>query len=262
MGKLAFLFLIYDQINHEDVWAKFFEKVDRNAYSIFVHYKENKPLKHFEKHKLSNCVPTQYSHVSLVEAQNVLLREALKDDKITHFIFVSGACIPLKNFRQVHDFLDRRYSYFNICPKTGWFEKHLKVSNKVYPKFVNKAHQWCILNTKHARVLTKDTDYLSWFDYDNGRAAPDEMCYVTKLFAKGLETELKTTPNLGVGGTTFTNCGDMAYPFPKAQDGLKNYSSISLEELEYLVKSKSLFARKFNRECNLNFPSYLSAITM
>ena len=46
--KIAFLFLIYDSINQEDLWSQFFENVDSEKYSIYVHFKRNKKLKHFE----------------------------------------------------------------------------------------------------------------------------------------------------------------------------------------------------------------------
>ena len=46
-------------------------------------------------------------------------------------------------------------------------------------------------------------------------------------------------------------------------NGLKNYSYISDEELEYLMNSKSLFARKFNIDCAVslyNNQNYISKL--
>ena len=48
MKKLAFLFIIYDEILHEDLWWNFFKNVDPNKFSIYIHFKEQKPLKYFE----------------------------------------------------------------------------------------------------------------------------------------------------------------------------------------------------------------------
>jgi hypothetical protein len=53
MKKIAFCFLIYDIINHEELWNKFFLDVDINKYNIYIHYKYNVPLKYFEKYKLN-----------------------------------------------------------------------------------------------------------------------------------------------------------------------------------------------------------------
>ncbi len=48
--------------------------------------------------------------------------------------------------------------------------------------------------------------------------------------------------------TTFTNWEGMDYKYPSNR-GLKNYNSISKDELLYLLNSKSLFGRKFTRAC-------------
>lgn len=58
--KISFLFLIYDEINHEELWYNFFKDIDTSKYSIYIHYKDNKPLKYFEKYKLDYCVPTEW----------------------------------------------------------------------------------------------------------------------------------------------------------------------------------------------------------
>ena len=53
MKKIAFCFLIYDTINHEDLWFLFFKNVNKDKYNIYIHYKDNKPLKYFEEYKLN-----------------------------------------------------------------------------------------------------------------------------------------------------------------------------------------------------------------
>ena len=59
MKKIAFCFLIYDIINHEELWNIFFKDIDTNLYNIYIHYKNNKQLKYFEKYKLDNCIETK-----------------------------------------------------------------------------------------------------------------------------------------------------------------------------------------------------------
>ena len=89
MKKIAFCFLIYDIINHEEIWNIFFKNIDINKYNIYIHYKTNVPLKYFEKYKLNNCIDTKWGDISLVQAQNILYTEALKDTDNQHFINVS-----------------------------------------------------------------------------------------------------------------------------------------------------------------------------
>ena len=56
--KIAFCFLIYEEIYHEDLWKSFLDNVDKSKYSIYIHYKKDKPLKYFNDHKLKNTIET------------------------------------------------------------------------------------------------------------------------------------------------------------------------------------------------------------
>ena len=246
MKKLAFCFLIYDEINREDLWNVFFKNIDPLLYSIYIHYKWNNPLKYFETYKLKNCIDTQLGDISLVKAQNLMIEEGLKDDN-THFIFLSNSCIPLKSFDFIYNFL-QDYSYFNVCSQFKLFPKDYSFpfdNSLLENRFIRKAHQWCILNRKHAQLMVEKTYYLHWFD----RVwATDEFCYITNIYANGMENEIITTPNLSNDATTFTNWGGMDYKY--GHDGcVKMYSEISHEELSYLRNSKCLFGRKFMKEC-------------
>ncbi len=246
MKKIAFCFLIYDIINNEELWNIFFQNVDTNKYNIYIHYKFNKQLKYFEKYKLNKCIETKYAHITLVIAQNLLLEEALKDNDNQHFIFISNSCVPLKPFEYVYDNLNEKYSYFNIQPQSQCFPKCNNTLNFIDKKFIQKSSQWCILNRKHARLMLEKIDYIQWFNYSS--TIPDEHCYITNIFYNNLVNEIITTPNLPNGATTFTNWEGMNYKYPSYR-GLKNYSYITEDELSYLLDSKSLFGRKFNREC-------------
>ena len=100
MNKIAFLFLIYDVINHENIWFNFFNGISKNKYNIYIHYKTNDKLDYFDDYKINNTlnINTKYADISIVKAQNILIKEALKDKSNKHFVFLSGSCIPLKSF--------------------------------------------------------------------------------------------------------------------------------------------------------------------
>ena len=252
--KIAFCFLIYDIINHEDIWNMFFKNIDKKLYTIYIHYKYNKPLKYFEKYKLDNCIDTKYADISLVKAQNLLLKKAFKDKNNKHFIFVSNSCIPLKSFHYIYDDLDDTFSYFNTFTSIN-----LKDIPHKHRKYINKASQWCILNRKHTSLILTDKDYIKAF---LKTYAPDELYYISSIFKNNLQNEIITTPNVAAGTTTFTNWSDMDYPY-QDHSALKNYSFITQEELSYLLDSKSLFGRKFKTECkpSLMNDKYISFIT-
>jgi hypothetical protein len=103
------------------------------------------------------------------------------------------------------------------------------------------------------------SDYINWFTYSE--TMPDEHCYITNIFYHNLQDEIITTLNLADGATTFTNWQGMDYKYPSDR-GLKHYSSITEEELLYLLDGKCFFGRKFSRECiSLINKKYIDFIT-
>lgn len=261
MKKLAFCFLIYDVINHEELWNIFFKNVDPNKYSIYIHYKTNKPLKYFEKCKLNNCIETKYADVTLIHAHNLLFKRAFEDgcDKI---ISLSQSCIPFKSFNYVYDFLTKDdLGHFNVAPQTQCFPKCVSLLSYYNKSCIQKSYNWFILNRKICEIVlncSKDEINLIYKDL----YAPEEHYYITMVHKYNLQNEIIATLNLSNGATTFTNWVGMDYKYVTDRS-LKNYSSITEEELLYLLNSKCLFGRKFNRECvgSLINKKYLEAIS-
>lgn len=263
MKKLAFCFLIYDIINHEELWSNFFSNIDKSKYNIYIHYKYNVPLKYFEKYKLDKTIKTKYADMSIVKAQNLLLKKALKHDKENNlFIFLSNSCIPLKSFEHIYNTLNENFSYFNISSHRQCFPRCNNTLKYIDRQYIQKASQWCILNKKHASLLLKkQKDYIKWFNYS--QTVPDEHCYITFIFKNYLQNEVIATMNESVNATTFTNWEGTSYKYPSLH-GLKNYKSITNEELIYLLNCKCLFGRKFNKECGnllLNNEIYIDSVS-
>jgi hypothetical protein len=261
MKKLAFCFLIYDVIHHEELWNLFFKNVDPSKYSIHIHYKKNVPSKYFEKYKLARCIPTNYGDITIVNAQNLMLQDAMKNPDVGQCILLSNTCIPLKSFDYVYSFLDMNKSYFNLSPHEQCFPLCNPSLSFIQKEYIQKAHQWCILSRKHAELMLNTTEYLTWFNYRG--PPPDEQCYISNIFKHGLQDEISVTNNIAAGATTFTNWRGMDYPFPSVRL-LKNYTEISAEEFTFLMESKSLFGRKFIYGCKTSPQSntaYLKCIS-
>jgi hypothetical protein len=262
MKKLAFCFLIYELINHEELWNIFFKNVDTNKYNIYIHYKSNKQLKYFEKYKLNNCIQTQYENQSIPLAYNLLFREAYKDLDNYKFLIVSGSCIPLKSFDYIYNkLLMDNCGYLNVCPQIQCFPNCNSLLNIIDKIFISKSHNWFIFNRKLVENLCFDKDEII-NNYFNNIYAPAEYYYSTFIKKLNLENEIITTPNLANGATTFTNWEGMDYKYV-SNYGLKNYSFISRDELIYLLNSNCLFGRKFNMECitTLDIKEYIDSIT-
>jgi hypothetical protein len=271
MNKIAFLFLIYDMINHENIWHRYFrDGIRKSQYNIYIHYKTDVRLEFFDEYKIdkSKIIDTKYADISIVKAQNILIKEALKDVKNTHFIFLSGSCIPLKSFDYLYHYLEPKYSYFHVADPDDCFPD-CEVALQYIPKrHIHKASQWSILNRKHGALLSDAADasdtYLRWFE---DTYAPDELCYISYLsyiYNDTLDDEIIATsyhspPEVA---TTFANWEDMNYTFVSERE-LKNYKNISEEELNHLLRSKSLFGRKFKPSCypSLNKRFYYDTIT-
>jgi hypothetical protein len=245
--KIAFCFLIYDIINKEDIWNSFFSNVDKEKYNIYIHYKTQVELKYFEKYKLNNCIETKYGDISLVLAQNILLKRALEDSN-TNYIFVSQSCIPVKSFDYIYDFLNPNFSYFNIAPDLQCFPIYNNLIKYFDKNVIKKASQWCILNQSHAKLMVDNNDNIKkWF---SNIKIPDEIVYITLLYHLNLQNELILTPNLASGSTTSSQWpnqkGFKAFSKSVYYKKLpKTYFNICEEEMSYLKNEPCLFARKF-----------------
>ena len=244
MLKLGFCFLIYDEINNEELWNIFFHNIDTNKYNIYIHYKINKPLKYFEKYKLNNCIETNYADITLIHAHNLLFKKAYEDD-CYKIISLSQACIPLKSFIYIYDFLIKdNYGYFNIAPQLTCFPNCNNLLNFYIKNNINKSSNWFILNKNICNIVINYNKSQINNEYKD-IYAPEEHYYITMIYHNNLQKEILTTPNLSNDAITFTNWHDMNYKY-SSLSGLKNYSNISEEELQYLFNSKCLFGRKFN----------------
>lgn len=271
INKLGFCFLIYDKIIHEDLWYEFFKNIDKSKYEIFIYFKTDSPLKHFEKFKLknclepkSNCVETSWGDYKISLAQNIMMKKGI--NKCSHFILLSGSCIPLKNFDYIYKNLDYNFSYFNKAPDEQSFPRCNHVLNFIDLKYIKKANNNSIINNKHARIIIDNEDLLKkWFSKVNNA---DEHCHITLLYYFGKDNELKLTNNTSYSGaTTFAAWEDMN-DFINFKKSVKNlnvshameYIDISKEELEYLIRSPCLFGRKFTEKCTVEGSSLKDSV--
>ena len=269
LKKIALCFLIYDKINHEELWYEYLKNIDKNKYTIYIHYKDNKPLKYFEKYKINNCIETCWGCLSIVLAQNLILKEALKDKDNKHFIWLSGSCVPIKSFNYVYDFLDVNKSYYNMCSNEELFPRTNSLLKYIDNKNIKKANMASIINRKHAELFfNNDKNIKKWFSSINNddnvlikegkgykyiiKVALDEIVYISLLYHYNLQNELILTYNIAADAIIFAQWSDMKN-YKIFNNSIKandyTYKYICNEELLYLINSESLFARKFIDGC-------------
>ena len=249
--KIGLCFLIYDKINHEELWYNWLKNVDKSKYNIYIHYKENKPMKYFEQYKLENCIPTKYADVSLIHAHNILFSAALNDN-CYKIVSLSQACIPLKSFYYVYDFLTKdNMGHFNVAKPDTCFPRCNNLLNYYNKANIQKSSNWFILNKEHCEIVTSvDTDTI---DKKYKFTSPEEHYFITTIYDSNQQHNLIETANLSADATTFTGWNDMtnykSFKDSKITGAPNNYKYICSEELTYLIQSKSLFGRKFLENC-------------
>lgn len=288
MDKIAFLFLVYDKVVSDKLWSSFFNNADKTKYSIHIHCKKDK-LGPFSNYKTIEAVDTEWADISLVKAQTLLLTEALKDETNKMFVFLSQSCIPVKKFDYIYEYLfSSQLSIFNerpleFPPRYANLKELLKKEIIKAPRIkeikdIRKAAQWCILNRNHAEILSDKQTFNSyeWYNIFSHIFAPDEIFYFTILMNLKLQDEIRITDDLSYS-STFDNWGPLpkwaekkfGYGGPKdckferpKQNRVKTYQRIEEKELDYLLESRSLFARKFTKHClitpkNIRLEKYL-----
>lgn len=271
-NKIAFCFLVYDQINKENIWYDYLSKIDSSLYSMYIHYKHDTQLQYFDQNKILNCIDTCYGCYNVVKAQLILMKEALKDISNTHFIILTQACLPLKSFGYIKGYLDPNKSYFTTTPDEQVFPRCNAALQFMPRHTLKKAGMGAILNRKHAELLIKNDDNMEiWFrDITNS----DEHAIISLLFYLGLENELVLTNNNAVDGVVMAQWADQkGFKIFNNSSVVENkhpltYSHVCEEELQHFINAKCLFGRKFLPECTgleklvelLNMKQYVSEL--
>lgn len=248
--KIAFCFLLYDEVKHRGVWEKFFKGDDYPvpSFNIYAHVKKvtDKTPEWIEKAKI-RTVKTEWCEESLVTAWVNMLKTALKDPNNKYFALLSGECIPLYNYSDVYKrvFSSKR-SRLNIDMEAEAFEE----TGLYY------ADQWVTLNRKHAKMLVNlmtTEEGRKFRKMIKRRMCKGDTCYChDELYAanwfvykygKPNSKEFKTEFNLKPSTYTFWN-GDV-HPIRF------NNSSVEKKKKE-ICNSKAVFARKFNNKTGRN----------
>lgn len=251
--KLAFCFMIYDKIANQKIWEEFFKNINPNKYTILIHYKENKDLGMFNQYKLDKCIDTCWACFSLVEAQMLLMEKALEDKNVSHCIWLSGNCLPMKHFDYMYQNLNPKFSYFNRAPDKQLYPRcdSLIKEHNLSKNIIKKGSMQSIINRNHCELILQNRDFIQKF---SGIFAPDEVAFITTIYNFKKENELVLTPNITFGSPTYTVWTDRInhkdFKASKKTGQPYKYTYICPEELDMIYKSKSFFGRKFSDNCD------------
>ena len=183
--KIAFLFLIIDDINHPDIWIKYFEN-NLDKINIYVHPKhpENVKTPWLKKHIIKNLVHTEWGFIT--NAYYNLFEEAFKNEDNIKFVTISESCLPLQPFKKLYNDIftknDIRTSFVKFLPVTR-YDMIRRIQNqpnyKMFKSYVKHYARFC-LSRYHVDKLLKLHNEFKFF---NNMNVGDEF-FLTMIHAK------------------------------------------------------------------------------
>ncbi|XP_073066096.1 glycosyltransferase BC10-like [Primulina eburnea] len=183
-AKIAFMFLTRGPLPMAPLWEKFF-KGNGKLYSIYIHsfpsyQPEFRPSSVFYNRQIPSQV-AEWGMMSMCDAERRLLANALLDISNEWFVLLSEACIPLRNFSIVYQYLARsRLSFigsFDDPGPSGRGRYHEMMAPLVNITNWRKGSQWFELNRKLAVEVVQDNTYHPIFEQF---CKPD--CYVDEHY--------------------------------------------------------------------------------
>jgi hypothetical protein len=177
-NKIAFLFLTYNNLKRPDIWNKFFDidiDIDinnsgntnniskyTNKYNIYLHAKEPDKITDviLKGKQIPEHIETCWGCSNLIEANILMMKEALKDPLNKKFILVSDSCIPIVSFNTFYNkVMKDDKSRINIHRNNNP-ERYDNITNPPFPKneFTKHSGSGLILNRKHAEIIVSQLD--------------------------------------------------------------------------------------------------------
>ena len=262
--KIAFCFLIIDDINQIDLWKYFFRNIPTHLYNIYIHCKFpekfNDPF--FRKFKIKKHAETKWGLIE--DATALLYEEALKDPLNQYFIPLSESTIAVKSFQKMYNILFQNKKQTELKSYIKYWKKdyqedfnifsQLYLKQNINPLFQNikfshyyKFHSWCILNRTHTEIVVNDTFYRECF---KNHIASSEN-YVIYLLS--LNNEYKNIENLQITGEDWSD--SIVVEDEKYQNRgrrPRTIDNLTFEEAKKYLVDKFLFARKFSKSSNIS----------
>jgi len=152
---IAFCFMSYGDIEHMEIWQRFFADADADA-SIFLHTVRPITESKLPRTTIIPTQPTEWGTFSLVEVQQRLFEAAFADPTVNKFVLLSGDTIPLYKFATVRDRLerdDKGHMVYKTIPNGDKYKVDISAWPSDKPWVWSRTYQWVILNREHVALL-------------------------------------------------------------------------------------------------------------
>ena len=187
--KIGFCFLTKDNIHFENLWKAFFDSVDVDNYSIYIHSKTPNVESIFKNACIDlNPIETSWGSISLVHATKRLLETAF-DDECESVVFLSGDSLPLWNFRTIRYFCSE--TLFSLQPKDGLYPYQIEMNRREHMRI----RDYYQLSTSANLVKQNMFFSISKADFDTvkgvdihsfpSQEVPDEYFWANQLIIGG-----------------------------------------------------------------------------
>jgi len=159
-GKIAFLFLTYNNLKRSDIWDRFFDSKHSDKFTIYNHAKEPEKITDLllkDKH-ISEHIETCWGCFGSVEANLLMMKQALKDPLNKKFILVSDSCIPIVPFNTFYNEIMKddktKINVYNFETHNSK-DRYDNIINPNFPKneFIKHSAQGLIFNRNHLELI-------------------------------------------------------------------------------------------------------------
>ena len=238
-SKLGLLFLTRGDVTHPKTWSEFTaEAPDRVR--VVSHPKDPTAINHdFLKNSVIGnlCPDTRWGDISLVRATLSLLREALQDPGLTHFVLLSESCIPIQPLSWMLSKLDAvpapRFNYDTLENASVLKKSRASAIPQVPAGCWHFQSQWWLLDRITANWVTR-ADYTDVF---SKMGIPDEAYFATVLSLMGYP----------IGDRVVKK--DITWTWWEKNAGSPTtFHGLNPEKLHAMVESGCWFARKFSND--------------
>ncbi|XP_009145487.1 glycosyltransferase BC10 [Brassica rapa] len=168
--KMAFMFLTKGPLPFAPLWERFF-KGHEGIYSIYVHtlpdYKSDFPSSSVFYRRQIPSQHVAWGEMSMCEAERRLLANALLDISNEWFVLLSEACIPLRGFEFIYNYVSKsRYSFMGSADEDGPYGRgrySYAMGPEVQLSQWRKGSQWFEINRELALYIVEDIIYYHKF---------------------------------------------------------------------------------------------------
>ncbi|KAM1666487.1 hypothetical protein ACFX1X_046115 [Malus domestica] len=189
--KVAFLFLARRDLPLDFLWNTFFKNGDAANFSIYIHSEPgfvfDEPTTRsafFHDRQLNNSIQVGWGESSMIEAERILLQEALRDPANLRFVLLSDSCVPLYNFSYIYNYtISSPKSFVDSFVDGHAFRYDPKMAPTIPKEKWRKGSQWIALVRRHAEIIVNDKTVFPVFRKLCKRWPPGDLKWRRKLLA-------------------------------------------------------------------------------